>query len=74
MGGVANKGETTMSQAKQKLNITLDHARFRFEKSPTARNAATYRDLALDYWTDEMIGDESLLACLRVIRDTTLEG
>jgi hypothetical protein len=44
-----------------------------FRNKPTPSTSAAYRDAALDYWTDEMIGDESLLQILKEIRDTTLE-
>ncbi|MCK1543287.1 hypothetical protein IVB12_15330 [Bradyrhizobium sp. 179] len=53
--------------------MTFDRAQEEFRAKPSARTSAVYRDTALDYWTDEMIGDETLLAALREIRDTTLE-
>lgn len=52
--------------------MTLDQAIEAFREHPTPATSAALRDTALDYWTDEMIGDETLLAVLRELRDTTL--
>jgi len=54
---------------KQRLKISLDTMAERFRENPS-RYAKTYRDLALEYWEDEMIGDASLLAILHEIKNS----
>lgn len=55
---------------KQRLNLPLDTMAERFRERPTNKNAKLYREVALEYWEDEMIGDESLLQVLHEIRNT----
>lgn len=54
---------------KQRLNLSLDILQENFRVDPSNANARRYRDVALEYWEDEMIGDESLLAVLHEIRN-----
>jgi hypothetical protein len=49
--------------------ITLDEANEQFKANRSLANARQYRDVALQYWEDDMIGDETLLAILHEIRD-----
>jgi len=48
---------------------SLDVAQDNFRADPSNRNAVAYRDVALQYWEDEMIGDSTLLAALHEIRN-----
>ena len=52
------------------MKLTLDRAADRFRAAPTAANAKTYQQLALEYWYDEMIGDQSLIQILVEIKET----
>ena len=56
--------------AKQRLNLSLDTMSERFQKNPSHANAKLYRAVALEYWDDEMIGDETLLGVLHEIRNS----
>jgi hypothetical protein len=57
-----------MANAKQRLNVPLDTMAGRYRADSRKANALRYRDVALEYWEDDMIGDESLLAVLKEIR------
>lgn len=61
-----------MATAKQRLNLTLDTMQETFRADPSDTNAKRYRDVALEYWEDEMIGDDTLLGVLKQIRDGDL--
>lgn len=50
-------------------NITLDQAQERFKQEPCELNARVYRIVALSYWDDYMIEDDTLLKALRSSRD-----
>ena len=58
---------------KQRLNLSLDMMNEIFVKDPSDSNAKRYRAVALEYWEDEMIGDETLLAVLHTIRNYPAE-
>ena len=54
----------------RRVNLSLDIMAETFRIDPSNINASRYRGVALEYWEDEMIGDESLLAILQEIKDT----
>lgn len=58
----------TKEKGKRLVRGGLDMCADRFRANPNLGNAMCYRDAALEYWEDEMIGDESLLAVLHEIR------
>jgi hypothetical protein len=58
------------ARARLMRKSTLDVAQEKFRAAPNKQNAAAYRDIALSYWEDEMIGDDSLLAALHEIKNT----
>lgn len=57
-----------MKTRKQTLNLPLDTMAERYRGNPTTFNRDRYQDVALEYWADDMIGDQSLLAVLKEIR------
>lgn len=57
-------------RAEKRLSLSLDLIAETFLADPSRANAIRYRDVALEYWEDEMLGDESLLSVLKMIRDT----
>ncbi len=59
---------TTYTKKRRRSNVSLDQIGDRFRENPTTYNAQLYRDVALEYWQDEMIGDCSLLAALHEIK------
>lgn len=55
---------------KAMKRLTLDQMLEYFRDRPTPPKAIRLREVALGYWEDEMIGDESLLAILKEIKDS----
>lgn len=59
----------TKEKGKRLIRGGLDTCAERFRANPNRGNALRYRDAALKYWEDDMIGDAFLLAVLNEIRD-----
>lgn len=49
--------------------LTLDEAQDSFRNDGTLLTAQAYLDTVLDYWVDDMIGDETLGAAKVELRD-----
>lgn len=49
--------------------ITLDDAGDRFDAEPTAQAAADLITVAMQYWSDDMIGDETFAHKVTLVRD-----
>lgn len=49
--------------------VTLDDAGDRFDAEPTAQAAADLITVAMKYWNDDMIGDETFAHKMTLVRD-----
>ncbi len=52
--------------------MTLDEAQDRFEASPGPQTAADLITVSMQYWNDDIIGDETFAHKMTIVRDWLL--